>query len=282
MISKDRNLDLFQGYDLVICEEVINGNSKPGDFLKYISHFVKPGGILVFTTVSSLGILDQALRRLWKPAIFAKCSNYMEQVQLASTIFKKHLKHLPTTKPIEDWVQDAILHPLDKEYVFSTVDAMHALGDKYTPIGSSPRFFYDFIWHKSLEKSNSRINLDFINQFRFIEPLFMDDRLRYPFEHTAALNKLLDYDHVRLVSEIWTLSCEIWKNNSYNELSKITLLLEELCSQIQFLFPEIYESIIEFLDAIPNIVSGDFESELLHFQKWWGRGLNYLAVKRIA
>ena len=103
---------------------MINSNENPSQLLKHIASFVKPGGLLVITTVSAFGVLDQGLRRIYMPAISTKFNKWEDQVTCASNIFRNSLQNLPTTKPIEDWVQDEILHPLKKNYIFSLHDIL--------------------------------------------------------------------------------------------------------------------------------------------------------------
>ena len=272
--------EISNGYDLVICEGVINGNDEPGLFLQRVAKFCKPGGLLAITTVSAWGVLDQALRRIYRPAITTKYSKYEDQVNCAASIFKSHLANLPTTKPAEDWVQDAILHPLTEKYVFSAVQAIDALGPEFVAIGSSPRFFNDFRWHKSLNLDANLGNTMFCGQFRFLEPMFLDDRIQDPFAVSTLLQEIRMKEAGLLVSEIWKLSCEIWNDNSYDRINLFEDKLAELSTVIHGLFPEIDEALREFTEALPRIVSGNFESSMPYFEKWWGRGLVYLSARR--
>ena len=79
-MSLDNLGEKSSGYDLVICEGVINGNEHPAKFLTHIISFVKPGGNLIITTVSAMGVLDQALRRTFKPPIYRKTKDYKKQL----------------------------------------------------------------------------------------------------------------------------------------------------------------------------------------------------------
>jgi hypothetical protein len=44
--------------------------------------------------------------------------------------------------------------------------------------------------------------------------------------------------------------------------------------------PELYNAINEFISALPEIIIGNFESDLATFEKWWGRALVYLSIQK--
>lgn len=266
------------GYHLVICEGVINGNPAPSRFLETISSFVRPGGILVITTVDPWGVLDQALRRLWKPAVVAKYKSRKDHVKCLSAVFQSHLSNLATTKPIGDWVEDAILHPINQDYVFSTPEALAALGAGFVVMGSSPRFHADFRWHKSLDLAEDKTNFNFLEQYEKIRPMFLDDR----FQDTSATDAFTAntnmHDLNAVITQIWRLSCSMWERNSYEQISELQSLLIRVMDATRRWFPEIHDSIGEFVVALPGISKGNFDGEMPAFKKWWGRGLMYASV----
>jgi len=114
-------------YDVVISEGMINGNENPDKIVNHLFKMVKPGGVFILTSVSAWGVVDQAVRRVFLPAINNIASSYFESVQIASGIFRSHLSNLPTSKPIEDWVQDAVLHPLTSNYIFDAEDVIDCI-----------------------------------------------------------------------------------------------------------------------------------------------------------
>jgi SAM-dependent methyltransferase len=272
----DNQGEISSGYDLVICEGVINGNEHPAKLLTHISSFVKPGGNLIITTVSAMGVLDQALRRTFKPSIYRKSQDYREQVKICSDIFRNHLKNLPTTKPIEDWVQDAILHPLSKEYIFDTVDAIFTLSRDFIAVGASPNFYQDFRWHKGIKRDYDNRNDEFIKQYKAVTPMLIDSRKHDYLE--VANNKVLE----TLVVEIWNISCDFWNNNSYENFQEFIRLLEKtrdlLCNDL----PDVTKAIDEYLVSFPEIMQGNYSNAMPFFEKWWGRGLTYLSFRKLA
>jgi SAM-dependent methyltransferase len=276
-LSDARDFKISQIYDVVICEGVINGNSNPKDFLGHVSKFVKPGGHLIITTVSVWGVLDQALRRLWVPAIKNSNLTFPSQVTCASSIFKSHLKNLPTTKRIEDYVQDAILHPINKNYIFSSIDAVSELYQNFDVVGSSPRFFQDFRWHKSIINNRDEINMKFIEQFKYFSPMFLDDRMQNPLDYNLKVNENLE----KLLFRVWNLSCEIFATGSYGKLDELIVLLKEVNLELKYISYDIHVGLNELIGALPNISKGIFTDEIPNFKSWWGRGLTYLSMRRI-
>lgn len=187
------------------------------------------------------------------------------------------MKVLPTTKLIEDYVQDGILHPIDANYIFSSVEAVNVLNGDFIVVGSSPRFFQDFRWHKSINKSKDESNIKFIDQFNSFAYMLLDDRMQNPKDHN-----LKDMEYVEaLLSKVWDLSCEIFTTSSYEKLEQLISVLKDLNLYMKYISNDIFISINELITALPNISKGVFTDELPNFRSWWGRGLNYLSLRRL-
>lgn len=136
---------------------------------------------------------------------------------------------MPTSKPIGDWVQDAVLHPLTSNYIFDAEDVIDSIkqseGNLGVIIGSSPRFFQDFRWFKSLSVTSDSTNTIFVNQFRNISPLFIDSRLESSSGLEPYIERISNSDENNLPRQIWNLSCDIAESNSYE---KLTLFIDKL------------------------------------------------------
>ena len=268
-------------FDFVIAEGIINGQSSPPEFLRHVSTFVKPGGVLVITTVNSFGVLDQALRRTYLPAIKAQTSNFTELVQKCSEVFSSHLSFLPTTKTIEDWVQDAIIHPLPSNYIYSSDEAVKLLDEHFIFLGSSPKWYYDFRWHKALTIENDTTNEFFVAQSAFMNLMSLDDRMKNPHDVWASVRDLDLKGLDEICREIWKLSSSIIELNTYDQLGGLTSQLIKFEQKTEGKFDFISDSISEYLHGIAKISQGEFDFPMPNFARWWGRGLNYLAlVKR--
>ena len=285
--SDVRNLDLLATglFDVVICEGVVNGQNDPSSFLKVVSTFVKPGGMLLITNVSAWGVLDAALRRLLALPSVASGELYEDQLRTACDIFQSHLWHLPTSKPIEDWVQDAILHPLSSEYIFSSADAVAVLADEFVVTGSSPRILLDFRWHKALPENPRELNEMFCEQYAFLEPMWLDDRLQNPYDIVESLTVIRQRPAIGdAVRQVWDLSCSARNTLGANgELEEIEDQLVAIVNGLTGILPKVPEVLSEYLCILPSIRGGDINAVRLPlFEEWWGRGLNYLSLRRIA
>lgn len=266
------------GYDLVVCEGVINGNENPDNFLRIISKFVKKEGLLVITTVSPLGIVDQALRRLYKVHAKKLFPEYQDQVNYLARVFSSHLEKLPTSKKIEDWVQDAILHPLSDDYIFSSKEAALTLLDDFAVIGSSPRLLIDFRWHKGLTLE-SKESLNFISQFEKYEPILVDQRLDNNNFNTDKVNEETRKNLDSVSRQIWKLSCLIWQQDSFGllfELKEHLELFEGLINNYSNTTTVAIDEFVKNFQPESNLAP----SEMPSFAKWWGRGLSYVSFVR--
>jgi len=284
--SDARNLDLLVTglFDVVICEGVVNGQDEPSSFLKVVSTFVKPGGMLLITNVSAWGVLDAALRRLFVLPSMANGEPYENQLQTACDIFQSHLRNLPTSKPIEDWVQDAILHPLSSEYIFSSAEAVALLTDEFVVTGSSPRILQDFRWHKSLPEDPRELNEMFREQYALLEPMWLDDRLKNPFDLVESLTVIRQRPAIGdAVRQVWDLSCRARETLSVGgELEEIEDQLVTIVDGLNGILPKVPEVLSEYLGILPAIRDGDINAlRAPLLEEWWGRGLNYLSLRRI-
>ena len=267
-------------FDFVIAEGIINGQSSPPEVLRHVSTFVKPGGILVITAVNSFGVLDQALRRTYLPAIKAQTSNFTELVQKCSEVFSSHLSFLPTTKPIEDWVQDSITHPLPSNYIHSSDEAVKLLDEHFLFLGSSPKWHNDFRWHKALTIENDKTNESFIAQSKFMNLLSLDDRMNNPLDIWVSV-KDLDLEQLdKICRKIWALSSKIVESNSYDMLDDLISQLDDFHQKTEGKLEHISESISEYLHGITKISKGEIDFPMPNLSRWWGRGLNYLSLLR--
>lgn len=265
-------------FDFVIAEGIINGQSSPSEFLSHVSTFVKPGGALVITTVNAFGVLDQALRRSYLPALKAKTSDFKELVQKCSEVFSSHLAYLPTTKTIDSWVQDAIIHPLASNYIHSSDEAVKLLDEHFIFLGSSPKWHYDFKWHKALTIENDTTNESFVAQSAFINLMSLDDRMDNPYDVWVRVRDLDLKGLDEICREIWALSSSIVESNTYDSLGGLISQLDKFEQKTEGRFDFISDSISEYLNGISKLSQGEFDLPMPNFARWWGRGLNYLAL----
>lgn len=120
----------------------------------------------------------------------------------------------------------------------------------------------------------------YLEQFKFLSSKFLDDRLQYPYEFAESLFELNKSDLEQAISRIWDLSCQSVSSVSYVLLPEIIAILESIERQIRGKIPYVPESIREFIDAIPHIAKGQLNYPTPLYSRWWGRGLQYLGLRR--
>ena len=162
---------------------------------------------------------------------------------------------------------------------YSNIDAVNCLTD-FKPIGSSPRFYADYRWFKSLEQNLENEKERFLIQYKLMEPILLDSNLEDP-QLLLSLGTEIDFEVLNgLVRDIWNLSCEIWESKSYEKISLLQSKLLNFINLSNGLSLRATKGLEEFIKALPRITNGDLKNEMPNFEKWWGRGLTYLALVR--
>lgn len=98
--------------DAVFCEGAIPTQALPEPMLRHIASFVKPGGILVITTVDAVSFLSEAIRRFLARLHIGQPRLDLSHVPRLVDFFKRDLDSLKgMSRKREDWVIDQIIHP---------------------------------------------------------------------------------------------------------------------------------------------------------------------------
>jgi len=212
----DFNIDKL--FDIVLCEGLISHQQKPKKFLKKISRFVKPGGILLITCVDHVSFLSEMLRRVIGTLLVNNKVSINENVKILRNYFHSHLSQLNgMSRRIDDWIYDTILQPFCKTTLLSIEDSIKILYNDFEVYGMSPNFFIDWRWYK-------QINFDYMFNQLVIEAYkknihtFLDYRYEFNFTNNIELNaKLLK--KARVIFNI----CMAVKSKTDNK--KIAILL---------------------------------------------------------
>ncbi|MFC1664776.1 class I SAM-dependent methyltransferase, partial [Pseudomonadota bacterium] len=163
-----QRLEEFQivEYDLVISEAWLGVSEHERQLMKKLAGFVKPGGILIVTLSSPIGMLANTLRRILGYMLVKECSSFEEKTNLLLKAFGGHLKTMENmSRPHIDWVQDSLLNP-----GFLTMHPTPAMlfadiGHEYSLYNSFPRIHTDWRWYKSLYGNNLQFNENFLNSY---------------------------------------------------------------------------------------------------------------------
>jgi len=144
-------VDLTGPFDLVLCENWLGSDPTEQAVLTQLGQWVAPGGVLVVTVVSPLGILANLLRLALGRRLAPPDRPFAERTELLLAAFGPHLATLPNmTRPWRDWVQDNVLNPAYCGVCLTAAMAVSALGPAFQPWLTSPQIVTDWRWYKAL------------------------------------------------------------------------------------------------------------------------------------
>jgi SAM-dependent methyltransferase len=257
-------------YDLVWAEGCLPHQSRPLPLLEHVASFVKNGGLLCVSTNNGISYLSETLRRLFRDRFFSPTGDVHEQANQLTPYLQPHLQHLHgMSRPVEDWILDSIVQPLQDRRLLSIPQVISCLNDAYDVFGSSPRFLTDWRWYKEIVGDNRRFNELALANYYQNNLNLLDYRFVFP-KHTAAFGEKLE----ELGSQSWDLMCkiELGEEAAWQDFFK---LMQELCSHIDKQAPVTTGALRE---AVNLLKSGHPDMELREFSQWWGRGQQYISL----
>jgi SAM-dependent methyltransferase len=268
-----------ESYDCVICEGVIPAQNHPERVLQKVASFAAPGGVVIITTTSAASFLSEICRRVLRVTIKQRAATFPDQVALSARIFRSHLASLGTsTRPIEDWVIDCILHDFQHgRYVFTMLDAAAALGSNFDFYQSSPRFLIDGLWYKKADPAAPGANALLYSQYGLLAAGLLDYRV--PIE--TALRSRTPVAHIETLSrEACRLHDTILDANDYTALDDFLRVLLELAKSLPEDYGPTRASILDYVESLPRYVAAPESVAFEAFRQWWGRGQQYVSFLR--
>jgi 2-polyprenyl-3-methyl-5-hydroxy-6-metoxy-1,4-benzoquinol methylase len=270
-------------YDIVICEGLIPGQDRPKEFLDHIASFCALGGATVFTTISYTSQLAEICRRVFRPAIVTEQNTFDRQVQIASSIFKDHLATFGvSTRPIEDWVQDNILHDwlVSDSQVFSLMDALEVFEGRYQFHSTSPRFLVDDRWYKSVSAGSDDFNALARQQYHTFSAMLLDYRVRLQAINGAKIDKAWVIAIEDLSKQAYGAHLKICRARNYDALDEFNASLDGIARILPPEMDATKASIQDFIKGIRQIAAGKLDHQFGEFRSWWGRGQQYASFVR--
>lgn len=266
-------------FDLVIIEGTVPGQTKPREMLSHAASFVAKGGYLVTTTTSASSLLSEVCRKLIRPLIVGNHPTFAAQVEVAEKVFESHLKNLGTqTRPAKDWVTDSIIQEWEKDarVVFSMLDSVSTLSERFEFFGSSPKFLIDGRFYKKIGRSAKGPNDLLAEQYPRLGYALLDYRI----DVIQSLEKPVFFELEDLCAHLYSLQTEIVSSGSYATLADFVDGLREVGSKLPPVFEATSAAIDEFVEAFPRAVKKNAMPEFREFGKWWGRGQQYVSLLR--
>jgi ubiquinone/menaquinone biosynthesis C-methylase UbiE len=259
-------------YDAVFCEGAIPTQAFPEPMLRHIASFVKPGGILVITTVDAVSFLSEAIRRFLARLHIGQPNLDLTHVPRLVAFFKNDLDSLKgMSRKREDWVIDQIIHPWNGP-PFSMADAIATLASDYSAHGTSPRFFSDWRWYKSIHQEDDGFSTALLASYKSEVHNFLDWRFSLPATDMDSNKNLL-----ALSRQIYDLEFAMETGKKPFESTAMVSLLEKILDECTQLHDDTRLSLGKAIQAI----SRKFLKNECDLAGWWGRGQQYLSFVKL-
>lgn len=273
--------DLF---DIVLCENWLGTSSHELDLLTKLASFVRPGGVLVITTVSPIGFVPNLMRRYFASHIASPDLSFDMRTSLLASAYASHLGHLgEMTRNVTDWVQDNMINPAYFGLCLSSPTVLSHLGDSFEVLGAYPAFIEDWRWFKALHGDERAINKHFLSEYWLKCHNFFDSR-HIPFTGDIAINQALEKAASLLLKSIE--ACEDAALNN----TDLKLYTNDVASHFNEFLTLIPKTMIEAKDSLqelspwvsePKKVSIQTLANLGQFAKLFGRETSYLALQLV-
>lgn len=275
--------DTNEKFDLVICEGLVPGQLDSSGFLRKLSKFCKVGGIIVTTTVGATSCLGDTCRHALKPFFALQTKDFWKQVDLLVQFFKEDIKMLHGMSRFpKDWVLDTVMHDWGERPWFSIEDAITALKDNFIFHGSSPCFFQDFRWYKSIQEVDFGFNNLAIKQSNELIPLLLDYR-NTP-ENCQALEVLDGIELENLCEKAYAISYKIHVTEDIELFEDFLDVIKLIIKLIERLMPQTADSLSDYYHSVSLLKTGQrelMETNLGKFRGLFGRGQQYICMVKV-
>ena len=267
------NYSTEEKFDLVIAEACIPNQPVPTETLRQMLSFLKPGGVIIFTTVSPASWLSEITRRIVK----LECIDPEGTINVEK-LYRKLKTHFTFLQGMarspKEWILDNLIQPLSGGQLFSIPSALNSLTAEYQVSGISPMFFQDWRWYKDTLGDKKTMHMEIIDQYHQHITNFLDRRT-ISSTSTKAFGERVE----SLSSKIWAdvNSLESIQSQTPTGLDGLLSSLNEVAAFVSKESPITSKSIEEAVDWIKG---GLKEDELKYFPNWWGRAQQHVGVTK--
>ncbi|MCE5181929.1 MAG: class I SAM-dependent methyltransferase [Betaproteobacteria bacterium] len=266
-------------FEIVLCEGVVPNQENSSAFLKEITTFAAPGGIVCITTMSPFSCLAEVCRRVMRPFFSQEIDCAVEE---GVKFFREDLLSLTGMSRLhDDWVLDNILHPWGKNLFFSIPAAIEAISDDFDFYGSSPTFLTDWRWYKSVNGLEFGTN-DMAKKAYACSSLFLIDYRIDPAEMTLPVHSnwsSLEKD----CNEAYEIHMGIWLNGDIDAIyTQFLPLMAVISKKLGDLLPITARSLQDFISGMHEMKIKGLQADFKSFRTWFGRGQQYVSFIRRA
>jgi len=257
-------------FDIVWAEGCIPHQKEPINILKHLSSFTKKDGIFVVSTGNSISYLSENIRRLGAFKHMVDLSSLEEKLDVIRPLLEEHLCHLKgMSRPVDDWIVDAIIQPLHEGKLLSIPNVIEALQSDYNVYYTSPKFITDWRWYKEIIGKDVEFNQNAIDCYYHNNLNLIDYRFEFK-KHSVQFGIELE----KKCDKSWDIMCSI-QNGDFTQWKNFYEILDEISSFIVTRSPETSKAIIESSQWLQN---GAPAEPLKYFSQWWGRGQQYVSL----
>ena len=272
-------LELFEDFsteerfDLVIAESCLPNQVDPERLFRRMLQFVKPGGLMMFTTVSPLSWLSEVVRRLVGLRSVNRGDPVSVKVEVLNNKLQEHFAYLPgMARSRSDWILDNLIQPYDGGKLFPVPAALDALSGEFRVSGVLPDFIQDWRWYKDSSISVKDRHAEIISSY-FSNACNFIDRRNIFIPHSRSLG----VEAEQIASAIWD-EIRALENGDEALYPLICDSLRELADMFRSVSDLTADSICE---AVEWIDQGMSDRPLQYFPSWWGRGQQHVCVYRL-
>lgn len=263
-------------YDIAITEAWIGTPEYEHVLLAKLAKMLRPGGILIMTFTSPIGMFVNTLRRILGNTLIANESSLDGQTNILLDAFGSHVDTLEDMSRYRiDWVQDNLINPAFLTACITPSKIIESIGEGFSVYECCPKFHEDWRWYKTLHSENMLFNEIFLKDYSEKCHVLMDVRVMQHNRRDAQVNLDLEKDCFALMM----LVKEYEDAGTPLEQEAVLALTRRISANIADSAPMMVAAIQEFEDFF---ISGEFTSEMLSEMKatkhLFGRELSYISI----
>ena len=282
--AKIKDIDIFKykpkkKYDLVICENAIDGFDNASMVFKKIMNSTKKNGQILLTFGDNFGIFSTKLRYLYALMIIEQnnIKSFEDKINFLSKVFKKHLFYLSKdSRKVEKWVLDNILNYewITKKNYFGYKEIYKNIGNDFLIKSFVPQFQTNNYWYKQMNRNKINKDIFYSHQENKINLLNFETT----FNEKTNLDTLIKLFNNNISKLSFDNKINLKTLNSiFNQINKISRKLKKLnpANQISLALDEFSQIISKFKNN--KIVPKDTKE----FYKFFGRYNQSITLVRV-
>jgi SAM-dependent methyltransferase len=264
-------------FDLVVCENWLGSSEHERRLLRKLGRLVAPGGLVLITAVSPVGMMPNLLRRALAHKLADPELPFGARTSLLCRAFGPHLRTLSAmTRGVTDWVQDNMLNPAYFGILLTVPMVLAELAGGFDVLGSSPRFAADWRWFKGLCGTERDFNRHVLAEYRAGIHNFFDHRCVLPARDPA---RNAEFETAALAV---ARSVQEWEAGE-SEAEDVEGAVRRVIAGMADLPANWSAALEEFLDAFADPrISPEAVADLPVFGPLFGRETIYLSFEKRA